>query len=75
MNLEKRAIIAASGQVLTELLPEDYEEHEDIDQWMVDRAWEPYENWCPSMLWSQISDVAYSLKAFHENELKQITNN
>jgi hypothetical protein len=74
---EKRLFMAASDQVLTATLPENYDdenwssdEYEDIDAWIVNHAWEPFENWDASQLWKQIDDLAYSLKDFHENEIK-----
>ena len=74
---EKRDFIAASGQVLTENLPENYndenwssDEHTDIDEWITAHAWEPYENWEAKQLWDQIDSVAYTLKSFHESEVK-----
>lgn len=76
-NYEKRAFIAASGQVLTTLLPANFDddnwsssEYEDIDHWITDHAWEPYENWTAEQLWSQISDVAEALKSFHSTEVQ-----
>ena len=75
-NYEKRAFIAASGQVLTTLLPENYDdenwssdEYTDIDAWIVAHAWEPFEFWDVKMLWNQIDSVATSLKSFHKNEV------
>ena len=77
MDFEKRAFIAASGQVLTEELPENYcdadwkdEEYDDIDEWVVGHAWEPFQYWDADQLWDQISNVAFALKEFHEKEIK-----
>ena len=74
---EERAFIAASGQVLTNLLPDNYNdenwtgsEGESIDEWIVAHAWEPFEYWEAKQLWSQISDVATALKSFHKSELE-----
>ena len=76
-DFEKRAFIAASGQVLTDYLPENYDdddwvsecgEYEDIDDWVVNHAWEPYEYWEAKQLWEQINSVAYALKDFHKSE-------
>ena len=75
-DYEKRAFILASGQVLTEHLPENYEDidwsnedYEDIDEWVVKHAWEPYQYWDAKQLWEQIDSVAYTLKAFHNSEV------
>jgi len=76
-DYEERAFVAASGQVLIESLPDNFnddswtgEEGESIDQWLVAHAWEPFEHWDAKQLWSQISDVATTLKNFHSNEVK-----
>lgn len=74
-DYEKRAFIAASGQVLTDHLPEDYDDPdwedddgEGIDTWVVAHAREPYEYWNAEQIWKQIDSVASSLKSFHESE-------
>jgi len=76
-NYSKRAMIAASGQVLTESLPENYDDenwssddYEDIDDWVINHVWEPYEQWNISQLWAQIDSVACTIKSFHESEMK-----
>lgn len=77
IDYEKRAFIAASGQVLTEHLPEDYdhdnwedENGDGIDAWIVAHAWEPFEYWDAEQLWKQIDDVSTALKSFHSSEVK-----
>ena len=78
--LHKRAMIMASGQVLCDILPEDYdtrpEVDEDgdgfyIDEWIVENAWAPYENWSAKELWQQIDCVATTLIDFHKKEMEQ----
>lgn len=76
-DYEKRAFIAASGQVLCDTLPEDYDDDnwigengETIDEWLVANAWEPFSYWEAEDLWKQIDSVAYTLRAFHESEIK-----
>lgn len=76
-DYEKRAFIAASEQVLTETLPDNYDDDgwsgskgETIDEWVVSHAWEPHENWDAKQLWEQIDSVAYGLRTFHESEVK-----
>jgi hypothetical protein len=76
---EKRAFIAASGQVLTIELPENYddenwsnEEYEDIDDWITQHAWQPFEDWDAKQLWKQISDVADALKSFTKSEIELV---
>jgi hypothetical protein len=71
-NLETRSMIAASGQVLCTILPSDFEDKDDeeMDQFVVDNAWEPFEHWNANQLWSQIRDVANALISFHTDENK-----
>lgn len=76
-DFEKRAFIAASGQVLTVSLPENYDdenwssdEHEDVDDWIVAHAQEPFEHWEAKYLWKQIDSVADTLKEFHKSEVE-----
>lgn len=75
-DFEKRAFIAASGQVLTEHLPENFDdedwsndEFDSIDEWIIRHAWEPFENYSANQLWEQIDSVANTLKDFFESEL------
>jgi hypothetical protein len=75
MTYERRAFIAASGQVLCNHLPENYDKEnwksengETIDEWVVSNAWEPFEYWSAEQLWKQISDVSHALKQFHRKE-------
>jgi hypothetical protein len=76
-DYEKRAFIAASGQVLTNILPENYgdenwlgDDGETIDEWVVQNAWEPFQHYSADQLWEQIDDVAWALTHFHLNEVK-----
>lgn len=80
-DYEKRAFIAASGQVLAAYLPDDYDdedwssdEFEDIDDWIVNHTLEPYEYCSAKQLWEQINYVAYALKDFHKSEVKLMLN-
>lgn len=75
-ELEIRSMVAASGQVLCEHLPANFNEldEEDMDDFVVANAWQPFENWDASQLWDQINSVAHDLMAFHkaEQELAQV---
>ena len=78
-DYERRAFIAASGQVLTDHLPDDFdseewshENHAHIDDWLVAHAWEPYEYWSANQLWDQIDSVANSLKSFYLSESNKV---
>lgn len=81
IDYEKRAFLAASGQVLTEDLPENYDaedwsndDYDDIDDWITQHSWEPYEYWSAEQLWKQIASIAYTIKSFHESEVKLTLN-
>jgi len=81
-DYDKRAFIAASGQVLTDILPDDYDDEdwegengEGIDEWLINHAWEPFDYWSAEQLWKQINELAYSMKSFHEREVKLNNNN
>ncbi len=71
LDFETRAMIAASGQVLTKRLPHDFNERnsDEMDEFVVEHAWEPYEYWDSKQLWSQINDVATALRDFHKAEV------
>ena len=75
-DYEIRTYIAASGQVLCEPLPENFndddwhtDEYKDIDEWVVANAWVPYQHWDAEQLWEQISSVANTIDTFHKSEL------
>ena len=76
MDYEKRAFIAASEQVLTETLPEDYDaenwvskEGESIDEWLVSHVWKHYKQRDAEWLWGQIESIACTIKEFHSAEV------
>lgn len=70
---EERALIEASGQVLIEHLPSDFNNMKDgeLMVWLESVAWEPYECWDGMQLWEQIENVACTLRRFHESEQKR----
>jgi len=71
-DIDIRAMIAASGQVLCQHLPFDFNDRDDdeMDQFVIEHAWEPFEGWPAKMIWTQINDVASALKSFHQSEVK-----
>lgn len=74
-KIKKRAIIAASGQVLCEHLPENYDDkyfgkdhYKNINEWVEAHAWQPFEYWPANDLWKHIDSIANTLIEFHEQE-------
>ena len=76
-DYEKRAFIAASGQVLTKHLPEDFDKLDcsALDEWVECHAWEPFENWSANQLLQQIDSVSNTLRTFHASELELVLAN
>jgi hypothetical protein len=74
-DYEKRALIAASGEVLCEHLPENFDDPDwadqngnDINSWVIQNAWEPFQHCAVGELWDLIEDIARTIKKFHEAE-------
>ena len=69
-DFETRAMVAASDQVLCKSLPLDFNDRDEdeMDKFVGENAWEPFENWEAKQLWTQISDVASALTSFHKAE-------
>ena len=65
--------IKASGEVLTEYLPEDWQDWEDekLNEWVEKHAWEPYEWWTAEQLWDQIVSVSYIMLEIHIETLEE----
>ena len=65
--------IKASGEVLTDYLPEDWQgwEDEDLNEWVEKHAWEPYEWWSAKQLWKQIASVAHTLMNVYNSALEE----
>ena len=59
-------IVWASGQFLTENLPDDYDQwsNEKLDDFIDDHKWEPFEDYDPSFIWEQIEHLAYSVRKY-----------
>ena len=59
-------IVWASGQFLTEHLPDDYDQwsNEKLDDFIDDHKWEPFENYDPSFIWDQILNLAKSMREY-----------
>ena len=64
--------VRASGQVLTENLPNHWDALTDdrLDYWLEKHAWEPYEYWSAKQLWEQITSVAYLLLDVHNEAME-----
>ncbi len=69
--------VKASGQVLTEKLPDNWRDLEDttLDDFVVEMAWEPYQFWSASELWNQINSVAYDFLTVYLETLKEVKTN
>jgi hypothetical protein len=69
---EERAWVAASGHILTENLPFDYAQRDDdeMDEFVTDNVWEPFEGWPAKDIWFEISSIADTIMAVHKNEVK-----
>lgn len=70
-NLDRAAMIAASGQVLCECLPSDFDTLDDMDVFVKDNAWEPFEHWTVDQLWEHMDSVANTLKDFRKLEVEE----
>ena len=67
-------IVWASGQFLTENLPDDYDQwsNEKLDDFIDDHKWEPFENYDPSFIWEQIEHLALSVRNYMEDSNAKI---
>ena len=66
MPTNKSAIIWSSGQFLTEPFPDDYDQwsNEQLDDFIDDHKWEPFEDYDPSFIWEQIEHLALSVRSY-----------
>ena len=66
MPKNKSDIIWASGQFLTEFLPDNYDQwsNEKLDDFIDDHKWEPFEECDPSFIWEQIEHLALSVRNY-----------
>ena len=69
MQRNESDIIWASGQFLTEPLPNDYDQwsNEKLDDFMDDHKWEPFENYDLSFIWEQIECLELSVRNYMED--------
>ena len=69
MSKNKSDIIWASGQFLTESLPDNYDQwsDEELDDFIDNHIWEPFENLDPSFIWDQILNLAKSMRDYMED--------
>ena len=69
MPKNKSDIIWASGQFLTQGLPDDYDQWDNgkFDEFIDDHKWEPFEDYDPSFIWEQIEHLELSVRNYMEN--------
>ena len=69
--------VKASFQVLTDKLPDNWRDLEDttLDEFVVDNAWEPYQCWSATELWSQINSVANDFHSVYLETLEEVKTN
>ena len=69
MQRNKSDIIWASGQFLTEPLPDDYDQwsNGDFDEFILTHLWEPFEDYDASFIWEQIEHLALSVRNYIED--------
>ena len=69
MPNSKSDIIWASGHFLTESLPDNYDQwsDEELDDFIDNHIWEPFENLDPSFIWDQILNLAKSMRDYMED--------
>ena len=70
MLKSKSDIIWASGLFLTENLPHDYDQwsDEELDDFIDNHIWEPFEDLDPSFIWDQILNHAKSMREYIDQE-------
>ena len=69
MQRNESDIIWASGQFLTEPLPDDYDQwsNGDFDEFILTHLWEPFEDYDASLIWEQIEHLALSVRNYIED--------
>ena len=69
MQRNESDIIWASGQFLTEPLPDDYDQwsNGDFDEFILTHLWEPFEDYDASFIWEQIEHIALSVRNYIED--------
>jgi len=73
---EKESIIWASGHYLTEHLPDEYDEWEekDLDNYLLNNIWEPFEYYSADQVWENIENLAIDFKTTINEKLKEKVN-
>ena len=66
LTTEQKDIIWASGHYLTEHFPDEYInwEQSQIEEWIEENKWEPFEYYPVSDIWNLIDSLAYSLRRY-----------
>ena len=61
---DKESFMWASGHYLTQHLPNDYDEweEEELDKFILDNVWEPFEYYSANDVWENISNLAHDFK-------------
>ena len=64
MRISNKAMIKASGFVLCGHLTEDILQGEEweLDDFLIQNAWEPFENYSANEIWCHIEDIAQSIQ-------------
>ena len=67
--------IHVSGNFLCENFPANFRDlpEGELDEFITDNAWQPFENDDPSDLWEWIDDAALALKSFLKKKGIEIT--
>ena len=72
---ENEALIWASGHFLCEHFPEDFInwEEEQVDKFILDNVWQPFEGYSAKDVWENIDNLAYDFKQSVNNKLKEVS--
>tara|TARA_R100001594_G_scaffold140936_1_gene186423 strand:+ start:346 stop:591 length:246 start_codon:yes stop_codon:yes gene_type:complete len=72
---ENEALIWASGHFLCEHFPEDFInwEEEQVDRFILDNVWQPFEGYSAEDVWENIDNLAYDFKQSVNNKLKEVS--
>lgn len=74
-ELNNKLMAAMSGSFLTEHLPEDWHTHmdeTDVDDFVDDHVWEPFEGWPASEVWSLIDGARNAAAGFIERNFMDL---
>jgi len=72
---KNEALIWASGHFLCEHFPEDFInwEEEQVDKFILDNVWQPFEGYSAEDVWENIDNLAYDFKQSVNNKLKEVS--